>query len=108
MLCGSGAVSLVRNDSENAVRRRDVSDGARLGPPPSARASIQVGCDLAVPTRVDAEGFADSRLKDVDRQGLEAVGIPAPRPANAPAASSSNSSTLTMDTTMRRPRSDGS
>jgi hypothetical protein len=73
MLCGSGAVSLVRNDSENAVRRRDVSDGARLGPPPSARASIQVGFDLAVPTRVDAEGFADSRLKDVDRQGLEAV-----------------------------------
>ena len=35
---GSGGI--VRNARENGVRRRDVSDGARLGPPPSARASI--------------------------------------------------------------------
>ena len=33
----------------------------------------ELGFELVVRAHADAEGFADSRLKDVDRQGLEAV-----------------------------------
>ena len=40
----------------------------------NAKALDQLGFELVLRTRTDAERVTDARLKDVDREGLEAVG----------------------------------